>query len=111
LFLTPIEVASACDFIRKLEEELKKNAKARETRKSEKAQAAKSQHRREAGVMQLVGCDRIHEEAGARRTGATTPRESMPKRRRTRPRINNAGYSTATIATAVEPWRPNGECI
>ena len=40
LFLTPIEVASACDFIRKLEEELKKNAKARETRKSEKAQVS-----------------------------------------------------------------------
>jgi hypothetical protein len=27
LFLTPIEVASACDFIRKLEEELKKMQK------------------------------------------------------------------------------------
>jgi hypothetical protein len=31
--------------------------------------------------MQLVGCDRMHEEITRNRTGATTPRERMPKRR------------------------------
>jgi hypothetical protein len=52
--------------------------------------------------MQLVGCDRIHEEVAARRTGATTPREPMPKRRSKRPRINNGGYSTAAIAVEAQ---------
>jgi hypothetical protein len=56
--------------------------------------------------MQLVGCDGIHEEVAARRTGATTPREPMPKRRRTRPRI-----TTGAIPRRLSPWRPNGECI
>ena len=31
--------------------------------------------------MQLVGCDRIHKEITRSRTGATTPRERIPKRR------------------------------
>jgi hypothetical protein len=31
--------------------------------------------------MMLVGCDRIHKEVAARRTGATTPRERIPERR------------------------------
>jgi hypothetical protein len=35
---------------------------------------------KKAGAMQLVGCDRIHEEITRNRPGATTPREKMPKR-------------------------------
>jgi hypothetical protein len=31
--------------------------------------------------MQLVGCNRIQEEITRNRTGTTTPREKMPKRR------------------------------
>jgi hypothetical protein len=44
--------------------------------------------------MQLVGCDRIQEELTRNRTGTTTPRERMPKRRR-KATQNNGGYSTA----------------
>jgi hypothetical protein len=36
---------------------------------------------KKAGAMQLVGCDRIHEEITRNRTGTTTPRERMLKRR------------------------------
>jgi hypothetical protein len=31
--------------------------------------------------MQLVGCDHIHDEVAARRTGVTAPRKRMPERR------------------------------
>jgi hypothetical protein len=34
-----------------------------------------------AGAMQLAGCDRMHEETTRSRTGNTTPRERMTKRR------------------------------
>jgi hypothetical protein len=54
--------------------------------------------------MQLVGCDRIHEEITRNRTGATTPRESMLKRRMKATHDNgNGGYSKA-----FSPRRPNG---
>jgi hypothetical protein len=51
--------------------------------------------------MQLVGCNRIQEEIKRNRTGATTPRESMPKRRR-KATHNNGGYSTAFIAVEAQ---------
>ena len=54
-----------------------------------------------SGAMQLAGCNRIHEEVAARRTGATTPRERMPKRRR-KATQNNGGYSTAFIAAEAQ---------
>jgi hypothetical protein len=60
--------------------------------KGEDAQTAQEGH-----GMQLVGCDRIQEEITRHRTGATTPRETMPKRRR-KATQNNGGYSTAFIA-------------
>jgi hypothetical protein len=51
--------------------------------------------------MQLVGCDRMHEEISRHRPGATTPRERMPKRRR-KATHNHGGYSTAFIAVEAQ---------
>jgi hypothetical protein len=48
--------------------------------KQEKKTGATTSHANKAGAMQLVGCDRTHEEITRKRTKATTPRESMPKR-------------------------------
>jgi hypothetical protein len=51
--------------------------------------------------MQLVGCDRIHEDITRNRTGATTPRERIPKRRM-KATHNNGGYSAAFIAAEAQ---------
>jgi hypothetical protein len=49
--------------------------------------------------MQLVGCDHIQEEITRNRTGATTPREKMPKRRM-KATHNSGGYSIMALIAA-----------
>jgi hypothetical protein len=85
-----------CD---RIQEEITRNKKQNRDHhpKGDDAQTAQEGH-----GMQLVGCDRIQEDITRNRTGATTPRETMPKRHRKASTQNNGGYSTAFIAAEAQ---------